>query len=231
MWLVVFGTVVALHDDGAGLGPSGIIENANPGSYVIDMTTSSPSLSQRIYKEAKSKGLRALDGPVSGGDVGARDAKLSIMVGGDKADFDEVKPIFELMGTNIVLQGAAGAGQHTKAVNQIVIASTIMGVAEGLTYAKKVGLDLPTVLECIGTGAAGGFQLNVLGAKMSEGDFAPGFFVKHFIKDMNIGLDEAEKASFKLPGLKLSRDQFVEFAEAGGADDGTHGIYKYYDKL
>ncbi|MBI4185014.1 MAG: NAD(P)-dependent oxidoreductase [Proteobacteria bacterium] len=226
-------TIVGYPKDveGVYLGKGGVLEAVKRGSYIVDMTTSSPSLAQKIYEAARKKGVSSLDAPVSGGDVGARDAKLSIMVGGDKEAFEAVKPIFQLMGTNIVLQGGAGAGQHTKMVNQIVIASTIMGVAEGLTYANRVGLDIPTVLDCIGTGAAGGFQLNVLGRKMAGRDFAPGFFVKHFIKDMDIALEEAKRASFRLPGLKLSRDQFADFAKAGGGGDGTQGIYKFYEKM
>ncbi len=213
------------------LGKGGILDNTKKGAVLIDMTTSSPSLAADIAKAAKKKGAASLDAPVSGGDVGAKNGTLSIMVGGDQKAYRKALPLFKCMGSNIMLQGGPGAGQHTKMCNQIVIASTIMGVAEGLTYAKKAGLDLGKVLECIGGGAAGGFQLNVLGTKMSKNDFAPGFFVKHFIKDMNIAQAEAKRMKKPLPGLGLSNRQFKKFAAGGGENSGTHGIYRYYQKL
>lgn len=211
-------------------GPDGILSTVKTGSYLIDMTTSKPTLAQKIYEAAKEKGAHALDAPVSGGDVGAREGKLAIMVGGDQDAFDTVKPLFELMGKTIALLGPAGAGQHTKMVNQIVIAGTILGVAEGLNYGKRAGLDLNKVLEVIGTGAAGGFQLNVLGKRMAEGDFAPGFFVHHFIKDMSIALEEAERLGGDYKALKTAMDQFQAFAERGGREDGTHGIFQFYER-
>ncbi len=210
------------------VGPEGLLAGVQPGATLIDMTTSEPQLAIRIAKAASEKGAHALDAPVSGGDVGARDAKLSIMVGGEKANFLDVLPLLKLLGTNIVLQGAAGAGQHTKMCNQIVIAGTILGVAEGLTYAKRAGLDPKTVLECIGGGAAGGFQLNVLGARMIVDDFAPGFIVRHMIKDLTIAGDEAEAMQADLPALKLAKQQFERLRESGGGDDGTQGVYKVY---
>ena len=185
-------------------GENGIIQSAQ-NAILIDMTTSSPSLARKIADLANKKGLAALDAPVSGGDIGARDAKLTIMVGGDKVVFDHVLPVLQKLGTSIVLQGEVGMGQHTKMCNQIVIASTIMGVAEGLSYAKKVGLDPALVLQSIGGGAASGFQLNVLGAKMIVGDYAPGFYVEHFIKDLKIALQEAEQMQLALPGLALAK--------------------------
>jgi 3-hydroxyisobutyrate dehydrogenase len=209
-------------------GPDGLLDGLKPGTTLIDMTTSEPQLAVRIAKAASEKGAHALDAPVSGGDVGARDAKLSIMVGGETANFDDVLPLLQLLGTNIVLQGPAGAGQHTKMCNQIVIAGTILGVAEGLSYAKRAGLDPKTVLECIGGGAAGGFQLNVLGARMIEDDFAPGFIVRHMIKDLTIASDEAEAMHADLRALKLAKQQFERLRESGGGDDGTQGVYKVY---
>jgi 3-hydroxyisobutyrate dehydrogenase len=204
----------------------GVIANLKPRAVAVDMTTSSPSLAERIAEAAREKGAAALDAPVSGGDVGAKNATLSIMVGGDQDAYDTVKPLFDLMGKSIALLGPAGAGQHTKMVNQTVIAGTIMGVAEALAYGKRAGLDLDQVLEVIGGGAAGGFQLNVLGKRMAEGDFAPGFFVHHFIKDMTIAKGEADRMGLDLEVLDLSRAIFERFAEAGGREDGTQGIFK-----
>ena len=208
-------------------GEKGIIASAN-NAILVDMTTSSPSLARKIATEAAKKGLSSLDAPVSGGDIGARDAKLTIMVGGDKAVFDHVLPILQKLGTSIILQGAAGMGQHTKMCNQIVIASTIMGVAEGLSYAKKVGLDPAVVLQSIGGGAASGFQLNVLGAKMIVGDYAPGFYVEHLIKDLKIALVEAEQMHLNLPGLALAKSLFEKMADRGLQRNGTQGIFQIY---
>ena len=208
-------------------GEKGIIASAN-NAILIDMTTSSPSLARKIATEAAKKGLAALDAPVSGGDIGARDAKLTIMVGGDQAAFDHALPILQKLGTSIILQGVAGMGQHTKMCNQIVIASTIMGVAEGLSYAKKVGLDPVVVLQSIGGGAASGFQLNVLGAKMIVGDYAPGFYVEHLIKDLKIALAEAEQMHLNLPGLALAKSLFEKMADRGLQRNGTQGIFQIY---
>jgi 3-hydroxyisobutyrate dehydrogenase len=208
-------------------GDKGIIASAN-NAILVDMTTSSPSLARRIAVEAAKKGLAALDAPVSGGDIGARDAKLTIMVGGDQTVFNHVLPILQKLGTSIILQGDVGMGQHTKMCNQIVIASTIMGVAEGLSYAKKVGLDPALVLQSIGGGAASGFQLNVLGAKMIVGDYAPGFYVEHLIKDLKIALAEAEQMHLNLPGLALAKSLFVKMADRGLQRNGTQGIFQIY---
>jgi 3-hydroxyisobutyrate dehydrogenase len=210
------------------LGSNGIVANAHD-ALLIDMTTSSPELAQRIAQAAGRQGCRALDAPVSGGDVGARDARLSIMVGGEQAAFEAALPILRLMGANIVLQGGPGAGQHTKMCNQIVIASTIMGVCEGLAYGKAAGLDLPTVLKSIGGGAASGFQLTVLGPKIIDGDFAPGFFVEHFIKDLGIALAEAESIKLSLPALALARRLYTELAQEGHGRLGTHALFKHYE--
>lgn len=208
----------------------GILAHAKPGAYLIDMTTSSPSVAKRIYDDARQRGLHALDAPVSGGDVGAQNGTLAIMCGGDKADFDNVKPLLETMGKSIALFGPAGAGQHTKMVNQIVISGTILGVAEALAYAKKAGLDTDAVLDVIGTGAAGGFQLNVLGRRIAHGDFDPGFYVHHFLKDMNIAAAEAEGFNLDLRVLRLAIDQYERYAERGGRESGTQGIYELYEE-
>lgn len=211
-------------------GDAGVIANARPGAYLIDMTTSSPSLAQRIAQEAEARGLHAIDAPVSGGDVGAREGTLAIMCGGRQEDFDAVLPVFQAMGKNIALLGPAGAGQHTKMVNQIVIAGTIMGVAEAMSYAGKAGLDRNKVLDVIGAGAAGGFQLNVLGRRMAQGDFAPGFFVHHFQKDMGIAQAEAAEMGLDLRALELAADQFRRYVEEkNGRERGTHGILELYD--
>lgn len=210
------------------LADGGIVSRARKGALLIDMTTSSPELARRIAAEAANAGCHALDAPVSGGDIGARDAKLSIMVGGAAEAFARALPILERMGTNIVLQGGPGAGQHTKMCNQIVIASTVMGVSEGLAYAKKSGLDPATVLQSIGGGAASGFQLTVLGGKMIAGDFAPGFYIEHFVKDLGIALAEAERMKLQLPGLALARQLFQGLVEQGKARLGTQALIQHY---
>jgi len=218
--------VEAVYFGAEGAPETGILANLKPGSVAIDMTTSSPSIAERIAEAARSHGAFALDAPVSGGDVGARNATLSIMAGGDQAAFDAVRPLLDLMGKSIALLGPAGAGQHTKMVNQTVIAGTILGVAEGLAYGRKAGLDLAQVLEVIGGGAAGGFQLNVLGKRMVEDDFGPGFYVHHFIKDMEIAGTEAKRMDLDLEVLTLARSLFERFAAEGGREDGTQGIFK-----
>jgi 3-hydroxyisobutyrate dehydrogenase len=212
------------------LGDNGIVQCAAPGAVLIDMTTSSPALAERIAAEAAKKGCHAIDAPVSGGDVGAREARLSIMVGADKAAFDKALPVLQKMGTSIVLQGDPGAGQHTKMCNQIVIAATMMGVCEGLAYAKHAGLELDTVLQSVGGGAASGFQLNVLGPRIIKGDFAPGFFVEHFIKDLGIALAEAERMQLDLPALALARKLYQQLAEKGHGRSGTQALFKLYEK-
>ncbi|EWS64075.1 2-hydroxy-3-oxopropionate reductase [Hydrogenophaga sp. T4] len=196
------------------LGSEGIIANAR-NALLIDMTTSSPALAVRLAAEAEKGGHQALDAPVSGGDVGAREARLSIMVGGDPAAYQTALPVLRLLGTNVVHVGAAGAGQHTKMSNQIVIASTIMGVCEGLAYARAAGLDETVLLQAIGGGAAGSFQLNVMGPRIVKGDFAPGFFIEHFLKDLGIALAEAERMKLALPGASLAQRLYTELSERG----------------
>ncbi|WP_269148770.1 NAD(P)-dependent oxidoreductase [Fictibacillus phosphorivorans] len=208
------------------LGAEGLVAHAKEGSYLIDMTTSSPQLAQKIERTAAERNIAALDAPVSGGDIGARDAKLSIMVGGSETAFNDMEPIFSKMGTNVVYQGKAGSGQHTKMCNQIAIASGMMGVCEAILYAEKAGLDPENVLKSIESGAAGSWNLSNLGPRILKGDFAPGFYVKHFIKDMNIALKSAEEMGLLTPGLQLAKKLYDELAEMGEEDSGTHALYK-----
>ena len=210
------------------LGENGLVTNGQPGSFLIDMTTSAPSLAVKISKAAKEKGIHAIDAPVSGGDVGAKEAKLSIMVGGEKEDFEAVKALLNLLGTNIVYQGKAGAGQHTKMCNQIAIASNMIGVCEAIIYAEKAGLDPESVLKSITTGAAGSWSLNNLAPRMLNGNFEPGFYIKHFIKDMKIAIDEAEHMEMKVPGLSLAKSLYEQLAEMGEENSGTQALYKYW---
>ena len=211
-------------------GVNGIIENADAGTVLIDMTTTSPRLSQRIYEEAAKKGLPALDAPVSGGDVGAQKGTLAIMVGGDREVFDRMQPVFAAMGTNIRYQGAAGNGQHTKMANQIAISGCIASVCEAIAYAKKCGLDPQDMFDAISTGAAGSWQMTNNGQKIIDGNYAPGFYVKHFIKDMNIAIDESDERQMGLDVLHLVRDKYVKLAELGGEDDGTQALIKVVEK-
>lgn len=210
------------------LSENGIIANANPNSYVIDMTTSSPLLAQKIYELAKKRNIFALDAPVTGGDVGAREAKLSIMVGGDKNAFDQIKPLFDCMGTTVVYQGESGSGQHTKMANQIAIAGAIMGVCEALAYAKKSGLDQKTVLASIENGSAGSRQMTMLAPRIIKGDFAPGFYIKHFVKDMKIALDSAREMNLDLPGLSIAKSLYDKLLERGFGEDGTQALFRLY---
>jgi 3-hydroxyisobutyrate dehydrogenase len=223
-------TMVGTPDDVEAiyLGPDGIVASARKGALLIDMTTSSPALAEKIAAAAAARGLRALDAPVSGGDVGAREARLSIMVGGDEEAFRRAQPILARMGTKIVRQGGPGAGQHTKLCNQIVIASTMLGVCEGLAYAQRSGLDAATVLESIGGGAAGSFLLNNLGPRILRGDFAPGFMIDHLVKDLRIAQGEGERLALDLPGLTLALRQYEALAATGEGRSGTQALYKRY---
>lgn len=208
------------------LGPNGLVNHASPGSILVDMTTSQPSLAVEIAKAASARGLHALDAPVSGGDIGAREARLSIMVGGDESTFQKVLPLFECMGKTILLQGASGAGQHTKMVNQTLIAANMVGVCEALLYAYKSGLNIERVLESVTPGAAGSWSLSNLAPRMVRGDFAPGFFVDHFVKDMGIVLDEASRMRLALPGLGLAHQLYVALQAQGGGLDGTQALIR-----
>ena len=205
---------------------NGLLANAQEGAYLIDMTTSSPALAKKIYQTAKDQGIFAMDAPVSGGDIGAREGTLSIMVGADKDAFEEIRPLFELLGKNIQHQGGAGAGQYTKMANQIAIAGNMMGVSEAIAYAKQVGLDPTHVLDSIATGAAGSWSLSNLAPRMIRGDFAPGFYIKHFIKDMGIAIESAEEAGLTLPGLTLAKQLYNQLAREGLEDEGTQALFK-----
>jgi 3-hydroxyisobutyrate dehydrogenase len=213
------------------LGKGGVLERSRPGSVIVDMTTSEPSLARRIYEEAKGKSVSSLDAPVSGGDVGAREGTLAIMAGGDEEAFKRVFPVFELMGKNIAYMGGPGMGQHTKMSNQIVIAAAMVGVVESLLYARRAGLDLDAVIDIIGKGAASSWCLNQLGRRIVKGDFAPGFYIRHFVKDMGIALLEARRMKLSLPGLALA-NQFYTAAMAEGLEtEGTQALYKVLDRL
>ena len=209
-------------------GVNGVLALAKRGAVLIDMTTSSPLLAQRIAVAALAKGLSSLDAPVSGGDVGAREARLVIMAGGDAATFARAKPLLELMGKNIILQGGPGAGQHCKLANQISIASIMMSWCEALTYAQRAGLDPARVIESIGGGAAASWSLNNLAPRALKGDFDPGFYVKHFLKDMRLALESAAEMQLELPGLAQAKKLYDEVERRGWADSGTQVLLKVY---
>jgi 3-hydroxyisobutyrate dehydrogenase len=206
------------------LGPTGALAGSKPGTVLVDMTTSQPSLAVEIYQAAKAKGVESLDAPVSGGDVGAKNATLSIMIGGEQAVVDAVAPLFECMGKTIVYQGGPGSGQHTKMVNQILIAANMIAVCEGLLYGYKAGLDLETVFKSVSVGAAGSKALEVLGPRIMARNFEPGFYVEHFIKDMGIALQEAERMNLCLPGLALAKQLYEAVRAQGWGRKGTHAL-------
>ncbi|MBI5757443.1 MAG: NAD(P)-dependent oxidoreductase [Planctomycetales bacterium] len=206
------------------LGANGALAGSKPGNILVDMTTSEPSLAVEIFDAAKAKGVQSVDAPVSGGDVGAKNAALSIMIGGDKDVVESLAPCWNAMGKTIVHQGGPGAGQHTKMVNQILIASNMIGVCEALLYGYRAGLDLPTVLQSVGSGAAGSWSLSNLGPRIMNNNFDPGFFVEHFIKDMGIALDEAKRMGLCLPGLALSNQLYLSLKAQGHGRDGTHAL-------
>ncbi|MBI1346166.1 NAD-binding protein [bacterium] len=206
------------------LGAEGALAGAAAGAILVDMTTSDPSLAIEIANTAQAKGVHSVDAPVSGGDIGAKNAALSIMIGGDKDVVEALQPLFACMGKTIVHQGSAGAGQHTKMVNQILIATGMIGVCEALLYGYKAGLDLPTVLQSVGSGAAGSWSLTNLGPRMMNNNFDPGFFVEHFIKDMGIALAEAKKMGLSLPGLALAEQLYLSVKAKGWGRNGTHAL-------
>jgi 3-hydroxyisobutyrate dehydrogenase len=213
------------------LGAAGTLAAARPPQLLIDMSTSQPSLARRIYKEAAKRGIGSVDAPVSGGDVGARQAKLAIMVGAEVADFERAKPLLDILGPSVVLQGGPGAGQHTKMVNQILIASNMVGVCEGLLYAVNAGLDPQRVIESVGSGAAGSWSINNLGPRMIQGDLAPGFYVEHFIKDLEIALEEASRMGLQLPGLSLALNLYENVRELGNSRSGTQALRLALERL
>src|SRR5438067_8937249 len=213
------------------LGTNGALAGSKPGTVLVDMTTSEPSLAREIAETAKGKGVYSVDAPVSGGDVGAKNAALSIMVGGDAAVVEAVRPLLECMGKTIIHQGGAGAGQHTKMVNQVLIASNMIGVCEGLLYGYKAGLDLKTVLQSVGVGAAGSWSLNNLAPRIMDRNFEPGFFVEHFIKDMGIALEEAKRMQLALPGLALANQLYLAVQAQGWGRKGTHALMLALEQL
>ncbi len=206
------------------LGPDGTLAGSSPGTILVDMTTSEPALAVEIHAQAKLKGVGSVDAPVSGGDVGAREARLSIMVGGDAGDVARIMPLLEAMGKTIEHQGGPGTGQHAKMVNQILIASNMIGVCEALLYGHKAGLDLEKTLRSVGGGAAGSWSLNNLGPRILAGRFEPGFFVEHFLKDMGIALAEARRLHIALPGLALADSLYRAVEAQGHGRDGTHAL-------
>jgi len=206
------------------LGEHGVLAGAGAGGILVDMTTSEPSLAVEIYQAARAKGVAAVDAPVSGGDVGARNATLSIMVGGDEDVVERVRPLFEVMGKTVVLQGGPGAGQHTKALNQILVASGMIAISEALLYGFRAGLDLRTVLDSVAPGAAGSWALSNYGPRMLDGNFEPGFLVEHFVKDMGIALEEAKRMNLALPGLALAQQLYVALKAQGYGRKGTQSL-------
>jgi len=212
-------------------GTDGIFTGLKPGSILVDMTTTKPSLAIKIAGAAVARGAEFIDAPVSGGQLGAINGNLSIMIGGSREVVDKVYPMFEAFGKNIVYQGAAGAGQHTKMCNQITIAGTLIGVCEGLIYGLKAGLNLDTMLESISKGAAGCWSLDVLAPKIVKGDYSAGFSVDNFVKDLSIGLEEAEAMKLSLPGLALVKQLYITVQGMGKGPSGNQALYLALEKL
>lgn len=212
------------------LKPDGILAHVKEGTYVIDMTTSSPKLAEKIYHKAKKMNLHALDAPVTGGDVGAKNGTLSIMVGGDKKDYDACLPVFQAMGQTIHYEGAAGCGQHTKLCNQIMIAGILSGLCEAMAYAKSKGLSVETMLDSVSTGAAQNKQMERLAPKIVKKDYAPGFFMKHFIKDMKLASEEAADSGLHLEVLNAVLSNYEQLEKEGYGDLGTQALIKHYEK-
>ena len=213
------------------LGEQGTLAGAGAGSVIVDMTTSEPSLAVEIAAAAQAQGVHSIDAPVSGGDVGAQQGTLSIMIGGEPTVVETLQPLLEIMGKTIVHQGPAGAGQHTKMVNQTLIATNMIGVCEALLYAHKAGLDLETVMKSVSSGAAGSWSLSNLGPRIIEKNFDPGFFIEHFIKDMGIALSEAQQLGLSLPGLAMAHQLYLAIAAQGGSRMGTHALHLALAKL
>lgn len=213
------------------LGEKGILKHMKKGKYLIDHTTSSPDLAIQIYSQAKELEINSYDAPVSGGDIGAREARLVVMVGGDEEGFSPVEEIMKCYSSKINLMGSAGKGQHTKMSNQIIIASTMVGVVEGMLYAKKANLDVEKVIQLLGGGAAGSFSLNIYGPRILKRDFEPGFYVEHFVKDLEICLKESEKMGLKLSGLELAHKFYKTMIDDGLEKKGTQGLMLAIEKL
>lgn len=209
-------------------GENGIFKTATEKHILVDMTTSTPTLAKKLYNEGQLRGTEVLDAPVSGGDLGAKNGTLTIMVGGDVKTYEKIKPLFDLFSAKVTLQGEAGSGQHTKMANQIMIAGTMMGMAELLVYAKAAKLDLEKVLDTVGGGSAQNWSLSNYGPRIIKGDYSAGFFVKHFIKDLKIALDEAEKMSLDFPSTRLAKQLYEDLAKNGFENDGTQAIIKLW---
>jgi 3-hydroxyisobutyrate dehydrogenase len=207
------------------LGEDGVLAGCKPGSIVVDMTTSQPSLAMEIAEAARKIGAYGIDAPVSGGDIGAREGRLSIMIGGDRQAVEALAPCWQAMGKTVVHQGPPGAGQHTKMVNQVLLATNMIGVCEGLLYAHKAGLDLETVMQSVASGAAGSWSLSNLGPRIIAGDFAPGFYVEHFLKDLGIALEESRRMGLSMPGLALAEQLYLALKSQGHGRDGTHALH------
>ena len=212
-------------------GEKGILAGIKPGMVLIDMTTSSPRLAKRIYDEAKKKGSSALDAPIEGDDLAARKKTLHVMVGGDEEIFEDIYPLFMVVAETATFMGEAGSGQNTKMANQILIADTMIGVVESLLYAYKTGLDLKKVISVIGKGTASSWSINNLGRRIIKKNFNPGFYIKHFVKDMGIILEESERMCLALPGLSLVRQFYIAAMNLGMENLGTQGIFKVFAQM
>jgi 3-hydroxyisobutyrate dehydrogenase len=213
------------------LGPSGALAGSATGAVIVDMTTSQPALAVEIDQAARAKDVHSIDAPVSGGDIGAKNAALSIMIGGDSAVVEALQPLWCAMGKTIIYQGPAGSGQHTKMVNQILIASNMIGVCEALVYGYRAGLDLVTVLKSVSSGAAGSWSLSNLGPRIIDNNFDPGFFVEHFIKDMGIALEESRRMGLCMPGLALSNQLYQSVQAQGNGRMGTHALMQALSRM
>jgi len=213
------------------LGDDGILQGLKSGSIFVDMTTSEPNLAKEIAEQATKKGCAALDAPVSGGDIGAREARLSIMIGGQQEAVTAVDPLLKLMGQNIRLMGGSGSGQHTKMFNQILISTTMIGVIEGLLYCFKAGLDMDEAIKAVGSGAAGSWSINNYGPRIIQRNFDPGFFVEHFIKDMKIALAESKRMNLQMPGLELALKLYQELEAMGHGRKGTQALMLAFEKM
>lgn len=211
------------------LGEDGLIANAKEGAVLVDMTTSSPKLARELCEAGKERGITVMDAPVTGGDKGAKDAALTIFVGGDESAFQEILPLLKIMGKNIEHMGGAGAGQTAKLVNQTVIAGTLTGMAEGLALAKAAGLDRAKIVDLVGSGSGGTWSISNYGPRILKGDFNPGFFIKHFIKDMKLAEETADELGMEIPALSLTRELFCELEDAGMDDLGVQALYCLYD--
>lgn len=211
------------------LGKKGLVENAKEGAVLVDMTTSSPKLARKIQAAGKKRGVGVLDAPVTGGDKGAREATLTIFAGGDSEDFEKALPYFKMMGRTVKHMGGAGDGQNAKLGNQIVIAGTMTGMCEALAFAKSCGLDLDEFIEAVGGGSAATWSLKNYGPRILKGDFAPGFFIKHYIKDMKLAEEAADEMDLDLPALTVTRELYEELAEGGYENSGTQALYCLYD--